>query len=103
MAGYVGSDIELDGSETEAELRGPMLGAYGTWLSGPLYVGALVQAQFLSVDYEAPGIGLTAEPDTVSLGASVEAGYRFAFGPASSSLRCRFPTSALTATSRITP
>jgi hypothetical protein len=86
MAGYVYSTIDYDATKLQSEIGGFQAGLYGSYLSGPLSVDALVNYNLARQSLDAKNLGLG--PDTrvrtefTSIGGRVDAGYRLSFGEA---------------------
>jgi len=84
--GYVDSDVDFSNSQTLASMEGGLVGLYGSYVSGGLFLDATVSALKLDVDYSAPSLSngaLINEPSSgelSSLGVQVEGGWRFALG-----------------------
>jgi hypothetical protein len=81
-AGYVYSTIDYDATRLEATLAGFASGIYGSWLSGPLSIDAMVNLNMLtqSIDAKNTGLGKNARLRAAvdSLGARVDAGWKIA-------------------------
>ncbi|WP_187144441.1 autotransporter domain-containing protein [Microvirga massiliensis] len=52
LAGYLGSTVDFKNSPTSADIDGPTIGVYGSYLRGPLFVDLMLKADFLNVDFE---------------------------------------------------
>jgi hypothetical protein len=87
MAGYANSEVEFDISPNAAQFDGWTGGAYASFLSGGLFVDAAINANRLILKYDVPALdlfpsGTILDTDLISLGAQLEAGWRFAVGGA---------------------
>ncbi len=80
LLGYAQSTLDFGDVNGEAELRGPIFGAYASYVAGRAHLDALVKADFLAIDYTVPGDA--ADTKGVSLGVQLEAGYRIHLAPA---------------------
>ncbi len=85
MAGYVRTDVEYAQLWTDtAAMNGMMVGLYGSFIDGPLFVDAAISRIWAQLDQDMPqadlfrGRGLTTDIETT--GAQVEAGWRFELG-----------------------
>ena len=84
LGGYVKSDVEFDASPTETEFEGAMVGGYITYLNGGWFVDAMVKADLLDMDHDAPTLAplvSSADADADSIGVRVDGGYRFDVSP----------------------
>ncbi|MFG1260386.1 hypothetical protein V5F79_23940 [Xanthobacter flavus] len=80
LGGYVGSNLNFSNSPTSADYSGGTVGAYATYITGNWYFDALIKADFLSMDYNAPtlaGIGYFGKStDARNVGFALDTGYR---------------------------
>ncbi|RYF96322.1 MAG: autotransporter outer membrane beta-barrel domain-containing protein, partial [Caulobacteraceae bacterium] len=82
--GYVDSDVTYDKSPTLTSFEGMTFGLYGTYISGPWFVDAIVNAN--SLDYEHQAVTLAPAGSNVftgsvdSLGFQVEGGWSMPIG-----------------------
>ena len=74
MAGYTGSSLDFDNSDTEVDYKAGSIGAYVTYLNGGLFVDGVIKADFGNMDYNAGGD--SADSDFTSVGGVIDAGYR---------------------------
>lgn len=76
-AGKIDAEAEFEATASALKLDGYSFGAYASLLSGPLFVGAIVNSAKLDVVYDAPGLATAgSEGELGALGAQVEAGWR---------------------------
>ncbi len=85
MAGYVRTDIAYAHLWTDtAAMNGMMVGLYGSFIDGPLFIDAAISRIWAQLDQDMPQAqlfrdrGLTSDIETT--GAQVEAGWRFELG-----------------------
>ncbi|MCE3288427.1 MAG: outer rane autotransporter barrel domain, partial [Caulobacter sp.] len=82
--GYVDSDVNFDASNTLTSFEGMTLGVYGTYVAGPLFVDAIVNANMLDYDLQVASLApagsniFTGSVD--SLGVQVEGGWTIPLG-----------------------
>jgi hypothetical protein len=82
--GYVDSDVDFDASPTVTSFEGMTAGLYGTYVAGPVFVDAILNANFLDVDHDA--VTLSPPPNSVfsgevnSVGVQVEGGWTVPIG-----------------------
>jgi hypothetical protein len=85
QGGYVDSNVRFRATPDRANLTGTVLGVYGTYLNGGLFVDGIVNANFLSLDISLPGLQTTPSPwtatgDVRNWGGQLEAGYSMPIG-----------------------
>jgi outer membrane autotransporter protein len=73
--GYVNAGQDFDSGST-ANYEGFAGGLYATYISGNFHVNAQLRANFLDLDYTMAGSSGTSDANVVSLGGTLEAGYR---------------------------
>ena len=79
LGGYLTSKMDFNERNDKADFEGGTVGAYATYLRGGWYADLLFKANILDVDYETSfdDPEADANTDAVSLGARLDAGYRF--------------------------
>jgi outer membrane autotransporter protein len=79
FGGYVSSNLDFTSYGASADYKGGVVGGYAAYTSGGFYVDTEVSANFLSIDYQAPaiGIGNTANVNGTTVGVIANTGYRF--------------------------
>ncbi len=87
MLGYVRTDMEYARFYTDtAAMNGMLVGAYGSYVGGPLFIDATVSGVWTRVDQDMPQAELFRDSllstDITTYGAQVEAGWRFDLGAA---------------------
>jgi hypothetical protein len=75
--GYVSSSFDLDASPSSGRLTGATGGVYGSYWSDRLFVDGTVNSNFLTLDYDAPGLGSKTNTWVRSVGAQLDSGMRF--------------------------
>jgi outer membrane autotransporter protein len=82
--GYVDSDVNFDASSTLTSFEGMTLGVYGSYVAGPLFVDAIVNANMLDYDLQvatlAPAGSNIFTGSVDSLGVQVEGGWTIPLG-----------------------
>lgn len=81
LGGFVKSNMDFKGTSTEVDYSGATGGAYLTYLQDAFYIDALVKADMLNTDYKNTEIGASAGADAITIGVSVETGYKFNLTP----------------------
>lgn len=80
MLGFSNSVTEFDASSTKLEFTGPTGGLYASFVSGGLFVDALVNASLVNMNQDAPGLnlgeGVRLKQDITIVGGQVEGGWR---------------------------
>lgn len=74
MAGYTGSNLSFDDSNTDVDYKAGSIGAYVTYLNGGFFIDATIKADFGKMDYNSGGDSGSA--DFTSVGGVIDAGYR---------------------------
>ena len=85
MAGYGHTDIGYESSRNTQAMDAWIGGVYGSFIAGGLFIDAVVNANHVIVDSDAPGFDLLPEGTILSsrmfsVGGQVEAGWRFGLG-----------------------
>lgn len=85
MIGYVNASLNFNQSPNDVNMEGTAFGVYGSYLAGDVFVDAAVTGNWLTVDADIPSLDLFPEgtivsTDAQSLGAQVEAGWRWKTG-----------------------
>lgn len=87
QGGYAETAVTFPGSSTNAQLSGGVIGGYGTFFSGPLYVDAVINANLLTLSAYFPtvpnfvdGRSLHTSTGVTSVGGTVEGGWDFHMG-----------------------
>lgn len=87
LLGFVRSDVDYDATPTEVVYSGFVGGLYASYLSGPLFVDALFDANVLSQTADAPNFrlspGVKLTQNLHSLGGRLEAGWKIPLGAVS--------------------
>ena len=78
--GYVGSTFDLEASPSSGQMTGATGGVYGSVWNGALFLDGTFNTNFLTLDYDAPGIGSKTTTWVRSVGAQLEGGSRFMLG-----------------------
>jgi hypothetical protein len=80
MLGAVRADVDHDVTNSELIYSGVTGGVYGSYVAGPLFIDALVNANFLDAEAEVAGIDPTGldklNSNVKSVGGQIEAGWR---------------------------
>ncbi len=79
MGGYIDTDVNFNGG-TRWALKGPILGAYATYLNEGFYFDTLFKADFLGVDVYGNNLGGNGKTNLVNLGVRIDSGYQVALG-----------------------
>jgi outer membrane autotransporter protein len=82
LGGWVESRKSAGDTGSSADLSGPQLGLYATYLNGGFFADLLLKAEFLDLDYDTGfGAGDAGHDgaDVTNLGAVLDMGYRFDF------------------------
>ncbi len=74
--GYVDSNVDFAGTKTHAKLSGTVLGVYGTYIKGGLFVDASFKADLMNMTDSVPGIGYQGKSSVDSYGGMLDTGYR---------------------------
>ena len=86
QGGYVDSDVRFRSSSETVRMTGSVIGAYATYLAGPLFVDASFNSNFLTMGVDLPDTGpvFGATFDTSgrvrNLGGQIESGYALPVG-----------------------
>jgi len=79
--GYVGSSFDLNASPSSGQFTGATGGVYGSVWDGKLFLDGTLNTNFLTLDYDAPGLGSKTTTWLRSVGAQLEGGRRFMLTP----------------------
>jgi hypothetical protein len=81
---YLESQVDFDSVDSRTDFSGGSLGFYGSYAYKAFFVDALVNTNFLSLDYDARALrlqdGTFISMEVESLGAQLESGWRFDIG-----------------------
>ncbi len=77
FVGRFGSTADIDGSDGKVELEGTSLGAYVTYLDGPLHLDGVVKVDLAEATFRQPASLTDADSDVTTWGLSLEGGWRF--------------------------
>ena len=80
MGGYASANVAFGLSGASATFEGPLAGAYASYLNGPFYIDAAIQADFLKMSASLGSAGNLSDVSATSLGVRAETGYRFDVG-----------------------
>jgi hypothetical protein len=88
QAGYVDSNARFKASATRLNLTGGVVGVYGSFVSGGLFVDGAINGNFLRGEWSLPGFGVNpnlfqAAGDVTTWGGQIEAGYQMPLGASS--------------------
>ncbi len=78
--GYVSSDVTHQAQGDTDAIDGWVLGAYGSYLRGPMFLNASLSGDVLRVRHVAPSLAFAQDVGARSIGARVEAGWRYDLG-----------------------
>ncbi len=74
--GYVDSSVDFQGTHTRAHMSGTVLGVYGSYIKGGLFVDGSFKADLMHLTDTVPGAGYHGKSSLDSYGGMLDTGYR---------------------------
>ncbi|MDF1587083.1 autotransporter outer membrane beta-barrel domain-containing protein, partial [Marinimicrococcus flavescens] len=80
LGGYVRSDLDFDGTSSNATFEGGTLGAYTSLLRGKLHIDLLLKSDILKLDYNGGRPDTKGDTSALAVGGAIDVGYRIDLG-----------------------